>query len=78
MIQKTATIRDIPRTHFAPQARTVQVHEIWQRLADGWMRAMGAGELERRITAEVNFQIRRRPEPGDVILVNRIVEDMLR
>lgn len=78
MIQKTATIRDIPRTTFAPHTRTVQLREIWQRIEDGWTRAMGGGDLERRITHEVNFQIRRRPETGDILLVNRIVEDMTR
>ena len=78
MIQKTATIRDIPRTNFTPTMHTVQLHEIFQRLADGWSRAMGGSDLERRIAGEVHFQIRRRPEAGDIILVNRIVEDMTR
>ena len=78
MIQKTVTIRDIPRTTVAHTGHTVQLHELFQRLADGWTRAMGGSDLERRIAGEVRFQIRRRPEAGDTLLVNRIVEDMSR
>jgi hypothetical protein len=80
MIQRqTVTLRNIPRTTTRHDRGTLRFGEYWQRLSQGWSRAWSSpSSLERRIDSEVRFQLRRQPEPGDAMIVNRIVEDMSR
>ena len=81
MLQRqTVTIRDIPRTTTRTPRRegSPSVLAYLQRLSLGWARAWNPSSLEQRIDSEVRFRLRRRPEPGDELLVNMIVEELSR
>ena len=79
MIQRhTVTLGDMPRTTFRQREGHPELTHLWRWLGDNWTHLWEQNSLERRIGCEVSFQLRRRPEPGDAVLVNRIVEEMSR
>lgn len=69
-------------SHVAPQPfafpRGTKRISLWRRLVDGLSRAWNHTPLESAIEREVRRQLRRWPEPGDVVLVERIVEELTR
>lgn len=79
MIQRqSVTIRDMPRTTHTPREGSLRLAGFWQRLSQSWSRAWNPCSTERLIDREVRFQFNRRPEAGDELLVNRIVEELSR
>ncbi len=79
MIQRqTATVHNVPRTAAPADHGALRFGAYWRRLSQGWSRAMNPCGMEQRIEREVRFQLRRRPEPGDAAIVNRIVEEFSR
>ena len=76
--RQTATFRGVPRTSYTPRRHSTQLEVLWQRVVDGYERALGGCSTESRIERAVRFAVRRPAEPGDEMLVNCIVEELSR
>lgn len=66
-------------TRHAPMApRTTQLGPLLRQKFEAWTRSLSRTPLERAIDAEVRRRIGHASEPGDIAMVNMIVEEMAR
>ncbi len=79
MIQRHAvTLGNMSRTTVKHGEGHLELEQLGRWVGHTWTRLWQQDSLERRIGSAVHFQLRRRPEPGDEMLVNRIVEELSR
>ncbi|MDA8346305.1 MAG: hypothetical protein M0Z66_12605 [Thermaerobacter sp.] len=78
MIKNETTSRALSQTPYVVP-RGSRRTGVWQRLAEGWVRAWHRSRLEYAIDEKVRRQFMHKPaEPGDVVFVNQIVEEISR
>lgn len=76
MIQHASTADRVTR-HAPIAPRTMQLGPLRQKF-EAWTRSLSRTPLERAIDAEVRRRIGHASEPGDIAMVNMIVEEMAR